>query len=487
MFNAHTNNNLSVHIYCMFKNTIIDARNFKVTPKSEGICLESPLRKGMAWGWAKAISVPSPYAEWYIPIQLHSVGERWPDQTAHFIFLPERLFSSVERDCSIGRIKLLAHSAKQVSQAASIIISSGQPSWPCCLTISAVSPCGCIWQCQERCLSEIPGGEFYKRLAFYSKCYAAHSLPRGATLGHLSLLIHIPHSSSRTSTFRPHTWHPSSNSCAQPWKPALPLPRVTYQPQHTWREPGTRCQAILPPDFSTTTAAAHIFICAGFHRSCTAQAQAHRMMGASGQLQPREHPASRELYPSQAELYSQPYIPDHECKAHSYNLCSFQSLSQLVADPWLALHFLWIAWNTHVKEALTIPHLFWGRKKGEKEGEQHSLPDLGHKYAEDLSTGTGSHQSTESIRLEAALPLSAVDRWALPTHHSSLIQWGPVPTNHIQWSLLLHFLPISSSLHPHLHTFTLILLLIVTFSFYILIRMNHFRGHRWLLQGNKDF
>lgn len=142
----------------------------------------------------------------------------------------------------------------------------------------------------------------------------------------------------------------------------------------------------------------------------------------------------------------------------------------------------------HVKEtSLTIPHLFWGRKEGQKEGEQHSLPDLGHKYAEDLSTGTGSHQSTESIRLEAALPLSAVDRWALPTHHSSLIQWGPVPTNHIQWSLLLHFLPISSSPHPHLHTFTLILLLIVTFSFYILICMNHFRGHSWLLQGNKDF
>lgn len=47
MFNAYINNNLNVHIYCTFKNTII--KEFEVNPKSEGISLESSsLRKSMA-------------------------------------------------------------------------------------------------------------------------------------------------------------------------------------------------------------------------------------------------------------------------------------------------------------------------------------------------------------------------------------------------------------------------------------------------------
>lgn len=46
MLNVYIDNNLNVHIYCTFKNTII--KEFEVNPKSEGICLESSLRKGMA-------------------------------------------------------------------------------------------------------------------------------------------------------------------------------------------------------------------------------------------------------------------------------------------------------------------------------------------------------------------------------------------------------------------------------------------------------
>lgn len=76
IFSAYICNNLYVHVYCMFKNTIIDAKNFKLTPKSDGICLEFSLRKGMAWGCAKATSVLSSSGEGYVAIQLHLVVER---------------------------------------------------------------------------------------------------------------------------------------------------------------------------------------------------------------------------------------------------------------------------------------------------------------------------------------------------------------------------------------------------------------------------
>lgn len=68
-FNAYTDNNVNVHMYCAFKNTVNHARNFNLAPKSEGICPEFLLRKGIAWGWANAISVPYPSTEEHIPIQ----------------------------------------------------------------------------------------------------------------------------------------------------------------------------------------------------------------------------------------------------------------------------------------------------------------------------------------------------------------------------------------------------------------------------------
>lgn len=152
----------------------------------------------------------------------------------------------------------MACSAKQVSRAASITASSGELSWPRYFTISAVSACGCIWQCHEPCLSEIPRGEFYKRLSFYSEHPAALPLPGGATLGHPSLLIHIPPGSSRTPTFRPRAWPPSSNGPR--------TARKNSPPAAQGYTPATAHQAIPPTDFSATTAAAHVFVCAGFRR-----------------------------------------------------------------------------------------------------------------------------------------------------------------------------------------------------------------------------
>lgn len=68
------------------------------------------------------------------------------------------------------------------------------------------------------------------------------------------------------------------------------------------------------------------------HRVCLGLLSGYK--GVSSQ------PALAESHIPARESPGQPHTLDHECKAHSYNLCCSLSPGQLTADPCLALQFL---------------------------------------------------------------------------------------------------------------------------------------------------
>lgn len=347
---------------------LTDARNLKLTLKSEGIYLE--------YLWERVWPRTGPRPPVYLPHFCLSF------RAAHFA-CGKRLW----------HVQIwLAHSAKQVSRAVSITASSGEFSWPHCLTISAVS--ACVSQCCACCLKTKRGN--------FTKCLSCHRAQ-------------------------------CSPSPPRREQPGTPVPAHL---QGTWFLAPNHCLTRFQGSHSCAT---HFHLC---RLSQTLYIPMHRVSGAPGCLQGGEPPAcpSKKLYPSQAEPWPAVH-PWTTSAKHSATICAVFSLDQLAANPCLVLPFLCIMWNMHFKEASLA--FCWG-----KESEHCGRPALGQKDAEDLSTASGviSPQKA-SDQKQPCLCLSQ----KVNTAHSPLlfIQSAPVPQTTSSYPVI----PVTT-FPPHLQFFT---------------------------------
>lgn len=289
----------------MFKNTIIGARKFKLTPISEGTCLESPLRKGIAWGWAKAITIPSPSSSFFqrgsSPLQKETAAcaelSYWhtlPNRSLGLDLLQHPQENSPGHDAWLFQQSQPVGVFGSVTSTACLKYQEGNFTSACLFTASTVQPilsqegppCD-TWACSST-----------------SHTAAAEPLPSRHTLGLLPQIV-----------------------CAQPRKLALPLPRATHQPQHTSREPGTWRQAIPSPDFS----APQLRHTSSFALAFTDNAHTpHRHTEYLGPLSSYNgvstQPAPAESCIPDGESPGQSCTLDCECKGHSYDLCCSLSL-----------------------------------------------------------------------------------------------------------------------------------------------------------------
>lgn len=167
-------------------------------------------------------------------------------------------------------------------------------------------------------------------------------------MGRLSLLIHTPHGSSSTSTFRPRAWPPSSSSRCRARKTA---PQGSPQAEHTSREPG-----IGAKPFPHHTSGNHSH---GTHLDLRWLSQVmhtpHRVPGTPGQLskgmssQPQQRAVSQ---PDRAQD-GQSCTLHHECKAHSYDPC--QPQSHKLSSSYSAIPFT--RFSSHVQFPIAPPSL----------------------------------------------------------------------------------------------------------------------------------